>query len=433
MSTANQVIGKIIEIGPVVIIPAILFIIGFITTRNPLKNFLNSLYIFTGIIGISISLALFINFFKPLIETIVSASGKEFIVSDIGWEASKHVVFNSPVTLYIIIAVAALNLVMLFLRLTRTINFDLWNWIIFLFAGSIVFTVTEIMWLSVLVAAVISAITLVITDIYAPYLQTFYGLKAVSNPQTQLIIWTPIVQVVNIILNKIPFIRRAHIFYAEIKYRLGMFSEPMVLGFILGFAAGLVTRYRTLITAPKQDILFSLGMGLQLAVIMIIMPRFMTLLYRGLVPAINDISSFINRKITKRELHIGLDAVYFAGHPEVIGLSVIMIPLTVYIATVLPGNNILPSADLILIPFLLVWVIAPSGGDIFRSFISAAIIIPLTLWISSDMGNLFTSFFQKYGIEISGGAQAVSSYGTGSNWLFWILLQIIKPILNLFS
>ena len=433
MSDANFVIAKIIEIGPVIIIPSILFLAGFITTRNPLKNFLNSLYILIGIIGLSISLTLFINFFTPLIETIVSSSKKEFLVADIGWSATKQVIFNSPITLYVLIAVAFLNLVMLLFRLTRTINIDLWNWTIFLLAGSIVFTVTDIKWLGVLVAVVISAVTLVITDIYSPYLENFYGLKSISNPQTQLVVWTPIVHFVNMVLNKIPLIKKVHIFYAEVKYRLGIVSEPMIMGFILGFIAGIVTKYKNLTIYPWQSILFALSMALQLAVIMIIMPRFMTLLYRGLSSAVNDISSFIRSKITKRDLYIGLDAIYFAGHPEVIGLSVIIIPLTVYIATILPGNIILPAADLILIPFLLIWVLAPSRGDIIRSFISSIIIVPLTLWISSDMGNLFTIFFQKYGIEINNNLEKISSYGTSSNWLFWILLQIIKPVLNLFN
>ena len=78
---ANQVINKIIEIGPVAILPVLLFLIGFVTTRKPLKNLLNCTYIFVGTVGLSIVLTLFINFFKPLIETILLASPKEFLIS----------------------------------------------------------------------------------------------------------------------------------------------------------------------------------------------------------------------------------------------------------------------------------------------------------------------------------------------------------------
>jgi galactitol-specific phosphotransferase system IIC component len=77
------------------------------------------------------------------------------------------------------------------------------------------------------------------------------------------------------------------------------------------------------------------------------MPRSVTL-HKGLIPIINDIRIFINSKITKREIYIGLNSMVVAGNGWVIGLSTIMIPL--YIASILPGNKVLPSAGLIIIP-----------------------------------------------------------------------------------
>ncbi len=433
MATTNIVIEKIIEIGPVIIIPSILFLLGLIATRNFLKNLLHCFYVFIGMFGIAIMLILLVNFFTPLVETIVATSAKEFTVVDIGWIASRQVVLNSPINLYIIIALVAVNLLMLLLRLTRTINIDIWNWWILLMAGSMIFAITEIQWLGILIAIIIYTVTLVIGDIYAPSLERYYGISGVSNPQTQYVTWAPVTHLINFVLNKIPGIRRLHVFYTEIQYKLGFFSEPLVLGFLLGFIIGIITRFKTLSIIPQQSLIFALGKGLELSIIMILLPRFVNILYRGLSPAVNDIIGFINRRITKRELYLGMDAIVFAGHPSVVMLSIIVIPLSVYIATVLPGNNIIPAADLIIIPFILIWAVAPSRGDIFRSFISAMVIVPLTLWIAGDMGSLFTNFFGRYNIEVIEGVKNISSYGGGSNWLFWIILQIIKPILNLFA
>jgi galactitol PTS system EIIC component len=433
MAVTNGIIIKIIEIGPVIIIPAILFLIGFITTRNPLRNLKNSVFIFIGMLGFAILLTLFINFFKPLIDTIILSSPKEFEIIDIGWAASKEIVLNSPITLQIIIGVFSLNIVMLLLRFTRTINIDIWNYWIFLLVGSIIFTITEIKWVGVLIALIVAAITLVLADIYAPFIGNYFALKGVSNPQTQVVTWAPVSQLVNLIFNKIPGLNKVHVFYEEIQYKLGFFSEPMVMGFVFGFIIGIITKYRDIQAHLWPNILYSMLSGLRLAVIMILMSRIVTLLLKGLHPAINDIREFITRKITKRVLYVGIDSIFFAGFPSVIGLSIIIIPLTAYIATILPGNKILPSADLIIIPFLLVWAVALSQGDIFRSFISAVIIIPLMLWISTDMGTLFTSFFQKYNIALVEVHKNISSFGGGSNFLFWILLQIIKPILNFFA
>ena len=63
---------------------------------------------------------------------------------------------------------------MLLLRLTRTINIDLWNLWIFLLTGSIITAITEIKWLGILIAVIIYIITLVIADIYAPFLEQYY-------------------------------------------------------------------------------------------------------------------------------------------------------------------------------------------------------------------------------------------------------------------
>ena len=432
MSTTYKVVNFIIELGPVFLIPVILLIISLIITRNPLKNLKNFAFIFIGMIGISGLITFFVNFFTPIVNTILINSSKKFEIIDAGWIVSKAVILNSPIIFQIIIAVVILNLIMLFLRFTRTINIDFWNYWSFLLIGSIVFTITEIKWIGILMAMIAAAITFVLSDIYATYIESYFGIKGISNPQAQIICWAPFSHLVNAIFDRIPFIRKIHIFYEEIQYKLGVVSEPIIMGFVIGFIIGLITRYKNFYLNLGPNLSYVFLSGLIFSTIMILLPRAVNLLLKGLVPTINDIKSFIERRITKRELYIGLDAVVLVGQPSIIFLSVFIIPLTVYISTVLPGNNMLPNADLIMIPFILIWIIAPSKGDIFRSFISAIIIIPIILWITTNMGYLFTNLFLKYDMELVEGYNRISSIGGSSNIFFWILLKIIEPIFNLF-
>jgi len=432
MQAAQKVFEYIINLGPVIIIPSLLLILGLITGRKPHRTLLNSVFVFLGLLFTSLMLTIFINFFEPLVNTIVLHSTKNFQVIDIGMALSKTIAFNSPIVIETIIAIILLNIFMLALRLTRTINIDIWNYWIFLLIGSVIYTITEIRWMGILIALVIAAITLVLSDIYAPSIHHYYGLEGISLTQSQTVSLAPIPQLVNLILNKIPGIRRIHLFCEQIQYKLGFFSEPMVMGFILGFVIGIITKYRTILTNTGADLLYSFGTGLRLAIIMIVIPRTFNLLVKGLVPIVEDIKGFINRRITKREIYIGLDPLVIVGHPAVIGLSVIMVPLTVYIATILPGNNLLPSADLIFIPFIIIWAVSASRGDLIRSMVSAAILIPLVLWIATDMADVYTSIVLNNNLEITEGFTKASSIG-GSNVLFWILLQILRPILNLFA
>ena len=432
MSTTYKVINFIIELGPVFLFPVILFIISLIITRSPLRNLKNFAFILAGMIGVSIMITLFVNFFTPVISTILINSSKNFDVIDAGWIVSKAVLLNSPIILQTIIAVFILNLIMLFLRFTRTINIDFWNYWSFLLVGAVVFSITEIKWMGVLVAVIVAAITFVLSDIYAPYIESYFGIKGISNPQAQIICWAPLSQFINTIFDRIPFVRKIHIYYEEIQYKLGVFSEPLVMGFIMGTIIGAITRYKNFLLNPGPNILYSFSSGLALSIIMALLPRAVNLLLRGLIPTINDIKRFIALKITKRELYIGLDSVVLVGQPSIIFLSVFIIPLTAYISTILPGNNVLPNADLIIIPFILVWVIAPSRGDMFRSLISALIIIPIILWITTNMGYLFTNLFLKYNLELVEGYNRISSIGGSSNVFFWILLKTLEPIFNLF-
>ncbi|MGM0368601.1 MAG: PTS transporter subunit IIC [Actinomycetota bacterium] len=432
MLVVKQIFEYIIELGPVLIIPLLLFILSLFTGKNPLIILKNCILVFIGLLLVAIMLTSFVNFFEPLINTIVINSSKDFQVIDLGFEVSEYIAFNSPIVIHIVIAVILLNIVMLFLRLTRTINIDLWNFWIFLFTGSLIYSITEIQWIGILVSLIIASVTLVVADIYAPYIGEYYGMEGISTPQPQSVFWAPISQLINYILNKIPKVKRLHLFYEEIQYKLGFLSEPMVFGFILGFIIGVITKYKTITANLRPDLFFAFGSGLRLAIIMIILPRAFNILARGLVPLVNNIRQSINRKITKREIYIGVDTLAIAGHPSVISLSLIMIPLTVYIATLLPGNRLLPSADLIFIPFILIWAIAPSRGDVFRSFISAIIFIPIILWICTGMADLYTNIIMESNIEIPEGFSKVSSIGSGANLVFWVLLQILKPILNLF-
>jgi PTS system galactitol-specific IIC component len=432
MSAAYRTLDYIIELGPVIIIPFLLLILSLIVERKPLKNLKNCIFIFIGLTGVSILLTLFVNFFEPIINTILANSPKEFEIIDAGWLVSKAVILNSPIIFQIIIAVFILNIVMLSLRFTRTINIDLWNYWSFLLVGSVIFSITEIKWFGILIALIIAVITFVLSDIYAVYTESYFGLSGISNPQAHTICWAPVSHLFNIIFSKIPLIKKIHISYEKIRYKLGIVSEPIIMGFILGFIIGLITKYRELLSNPFPNLLYALSRGLALSIIMILMPSAVNILLTGLIPTVYGIKEFIRRKITKREIYIGLDPIILVGQPSVIALSVIIIPLTVYISTVLPGNAVLPDADLIIIPFILLWIIIPSRGDLFRSFITAVIIIPIVLWITTDMGHLFTDFFLKYDMELIEGYKRISAIGSSSNIFFWILLKIIQPIFNLF-
>ncbi|GAI00238.1 unnamed protein product, partial [marine sediment metagenome] len=83
----------------------------------------------------------------------------------------------------------------------------------------------------------------------------------------------------------------------EIQYKIGVVSEPMIIGFILGFIIGAITRYENFYLNLGPNLLHALSRGLTLSIIMILLPRSANLLLKGLVPTIYDIKSFISQRI----------------------------------------------------------------------------------------------------------------------------------------
>lgn len=423
-----------VSIGPVGLISVLFLFIGLIVSRNKLALLKNVAFTYLGLFVFSILMFFYIMFFNPIIDTIISSSSKTFQIIDTGWFIAQKVDIYTPYTIFIFLLLVGINVLMLLLRLTRTINLDIWNLWISLFSGILVYEITGVYWMGFLFAGVIATITFVIADIYAPYLENYYGIRGISVPNPPTIIWAPVPNLINFLFNKIPFVKKINIFYEEIQYKLGVAGEPMVIGFILGLIIGAVSKYKEFSYNLWPSILYSLSSGLYLAVIAVLMPRAISLLYRGIIPIIDDMKTFINSRFTKREIYIGINPMMLAGNSSVIGLSTIMIPLTVYIATILPGNKMLPGADLVMIPLILIWVISLSRGDIFRSFISAIIIIPMILLISTNMTGFITDFLaDDSGEQIVKGFNNYSSMGMGSNLIYWILTQIIQPIFKLFS
>src|SRR5450830_454829 len=177
MEVLYKIMKVLVDIGPVGLIPIVLLLMGLIASRNKLILLRNSVYVFLGLLSFSLLLSFYINFFNPVIETILSITNKKFQVIDVGWMMSQKINLYNPMVVQLAVILIGLNILMIFLRLTRTINIDLWNLWIFLFSGIFVYEVTGIMWIGILFSCVIATITFVMADIYAPYIESYYGLK----------------------------------------------------------------------------------------------------------------------------------------------------------------------------------------------------------------------------------------------------------------
>src|SRR5699024_6166029 len=121
---------------------------------------------------------------------------------------------------------------------------------------------------------------------------------------------------------------------------------------------------------------------------------------------------------------IGLDAAVLLGHPSVIATALLLTPITVFIAVILPGNSVLPFGDLATIPFVIAFIVGAARGNIIHSLIVGTIMIAVSLYAATDLAPVFTQMATDSNVNIPEGSAMVSSIDQGGNIVNWVIWRI---------
>ena len=157
-----------------------------------------------------------------------------------------------------------------------------------------------------------------------------------------------------------------------------------------------------------------------MAAVMVLIPRVIAIFMEGLTPLSEAAREFMQKRFPGRELYIGLDSAILIGHPITIAAGIILIPITLLLAVILPGNTTLPAADLAATAFFVAMVPPLTRGNLFRSILYGTIIMVVVLYISSSFAPLLTQVAKDIGFAIPQGAVQITGL-SGGNWIAWIL------------
>jgi PTS system galactitol-specific IIC component len=145
----------------------------------------------------------------------------------------------------------------------------------------------------------------------------------------------------------------------------------------------------------------------------------------GLTSVSEGAKSYLQRKFPGREFYIGLDSAILIGHPITIAASLLLIPITILLAAILPGNTTLPLADLAAMAFFVSMATPLTKGNLIRTFIIGVFIMIVVLYVSSSFAPLLTQTARSIGYAIPSGATQITAL-SGGNWVAWVLVQISK-------
>jgi galactitol PTS system EIIC component len=413
-----EIINFIVGLGPSVMMPIIITLLGLIMGAGFGKALRAGLTVGVGFIGLNLVIGLLGGNLGPAVQQMVTNFGLSLTVIDVGWPAAAAIAFASRVGAVIIPIALAVNVVMILTKTTQTVNIDVWNFWHYAFTGALVTFATDSFVFGVVAAIIQAVMTLVLADWTAKGVEDQLGLKGVSIPHGLSVAFVPVALVINKALDYIPGVNNIKIDADMVQKRFGLFGEPIlvgtVLGAIIGFAAG-----------------YDLGGSLNLAIIMgatlVLIPRMAGLLMEGLLPISDAASEFVDKRLkTNTKIYIGLDAAVGIGHPTTLAVSLILVPLSVLIAVVLPGNNFLPFADLAVLPFLFVLVVPITKGDLFRTLVVGLFIVVTGLWIASDIAPLLTAAAIDAQFTMPVGATLISSIADGASPLSWAFVKLFE-------
>ncbi len=423
MEIVKEVVDYILGLGATVMLPIIICIFGLIMGQGFTKSFRAGLVIGIGFVGIGLVISLLFDSLGPATKEFVSRTGVKLDILDVGWPIGAAISFGTPVAAILIPVILLVNIIMLFLNQTETMDIDLWNYWHFIFAGSVAYYTYNSMWLGILVGVITAIITFKLADWTAPTVYYHFGLKGVSLPHAETVNWAPITYLLNKIEDKIPVINKISFDEASLKKRFGIFGEPIFTGLLFGIIMGILAGY---------DVKKVLTLGIQMASILFILPKMVAILMEGLIPLSEGIREFIYARFPNKKVHIGLDAAVVIGQPTNMSVALFMVPVTILLALVLPYNRMLPFADLAVLPFTVIWAVAASRGNIFRGILNSIIVIAIVLFIATNLAEAATTIGKSVDFDFPEDTNLISGIDLGSHLVPWILIKIldIKNISN---
>lgn len=372
-------LNSFLELGVPIITPVILFILALFF-RVPLGRAVRAAITYgVGFVGIFLVLDLLLGTLAGVSELLITNTGLELDIVDVGWPVLAAIAFGVPTFVTVFLGVLVVNLVMFVLKWTKTLDIDFHNYYHWVVPATVVYFATNNLVVGTIVGVCSAIITLKLADWSEKYVADWWELPGVSIPHMSTVGWFPFCFALDWVIDRIPGVNRIRTDPGRMQERIGVLGEPIIIGFIIGLVLALVAGVK-----------FggSLMVAMNLAAAMVLMPRMISLLMEGLVPIYQAARDWILQRFPEHDFRVGLDAAVQVGKPEVLTIGMLMVPVMIILALILPGNRVLPFADLAILGFFSIWSVGVNFGNLFRGLIIGTFIMAAILY-----GSAFTAPF----------------------------------------
>ncbi len=417
MSVIKSAVDFILGLGVSTMLPIIMTIFGLVLGQGFKKSFRAGITIGIGFVGLNLVIGLMWGAVEGASKALVESLGITLDIIDVGWPIGAAITWAAPIAILLIPVIFIFNILLLAVKFTKTMDVDIWNYWHLIFVGAMSYYATDSVMIAVVITLINSAIIFKLADWTAPAVEHHFGLKGISLPHGETVNFAPIMYALNRIEDKIPGLNKININSENLQEKFGVFGEPMMMGLFLGWGLGFLGKY---------DLSNTLTLGIQMSAVMVLMPKMVALLMEGLIPISEGARDFISKKFPGKDVYIGLDAAVVIGNPANMTVALIMVPITILLAIVLPYNRMLPFADLAVLPFTVIWAVAASRGNIFRGLLNSIVALCIVFFIATNLGALTTTMGHAVGFDFPEGATMISGIDMSCHLTLWIFLKLLE-------
>lgn len=382
----------IIQAGPTVLLPIIIFFLAVVFRVSLDKALHSALTVGAGFIGLKVIIQFMANDLGPATKAMVAHMGVNLNVIDMGFGTVAAIGWSTPIVPIIVLLIMVMNMVLLVLNKTNTLSVDIWNYHHSLSMGAFVYFTTNNIFNAVTAAAFTALVMFKMSDWASPLISNYYKIPGVTIPALHALMNLPIVMPLNLLFDHIPGVKDVNINMDTLRKYMGPFGQPLVIGLILGLGIGLCAGY---------DIYKAFGLGVNMAAVMLLLPKMTGLFVTGLKPISARAKEITDAKLKGRSIFIGLDPAILFGDPAVITTALLMVPILIIMTIILPGNNFLPFADLGALPYKVAMCVAVTNGNIFRSIFFCTIAFIPYFYCATWTAAMVTSTAKAVGLGSS--------------------------------
>lgn len=395
--------------GAIVFVPVILFIVAKCMGVQTKKAVDCAILSAVGLDGFTLIINSYSGIISPIIEQMVETTGVSLQIVDIGWQATSVVAYSTTIGIIFFAIAVILQLALYFLKFTNVFMVsDLWNNYGFMVWGSMLYLLTKNIFLAFLLMIVQNLYCLLFSEVLAKRFSTYYGYPNCCMSVPMHMDAVPFAIVMNFILNKLG-LNKVNASPKALSKKAGMLADPKVIGLILGAIIAIISYSHSLGELSSWGAIATCAIAT--SAVMTIFPKVAGIFASAFTPLSSAYAKKAAESGKGRSWYIAINDAVAYGETATLTTGIILMPIILVIAFILPGNKFLPLVDLCAIPYMIEVFICVTDGNMVKSTICGTIWYTIGLLCITAVAPYFTSVAASVGVEMALAGTLVASFG----------------------